>query len=231
MGAVLEMTTPFNTSSWLMALFTVSVLSACGTEQIAKPLETVKQVVDLITGPQQVPLDISASFTPEVLATINQPLLAAEMPARKANATMVVVGNNAGHLTWVAADGIMLITKDGILTGTRGFGRDLMVSNVSAVLPALRTGSGTMAREMSRIDDEGHVTPIRYNCTITRGGPQQVDLISRQVATHLVTETCESAAGEGFVNRYWLDGSGRIRQSDQWAGPRFGNILLYQLVD
>ena len=219
----------------LALLALTPALFACGAGQAVNPVTTAGQVVDLITGPRAAPLDISASFTPEVLAGINQPLLAAEMPARKANATMVVVGNNAGHLTWVAADGIMLITKDGILTGTRGFGRDLMVSNVSAVLPALRAGSGSVAREMSRIDDEGHVIPTRYNCTITRGGSQQVDLISRQFATHLVTETCEDAvgngAGEAFVNRYWLDGTGRIRRSDQWVGPLYGNILLYQLVD
>ena len=228
MGAVLEMIMRRITCA-LLALITA--LAACGTDQTVNPITTAVRVNDLITGPQQAPLDISASFTPEVLAGITQPLLAAEMPSRKANATMVLVGENAGHLTWVAADGIMLITRDGILTGTRGFGRDLMVSNVSAVLPALRAGSGTMAREMSRIDDEGHVIPTRYNCTITRGGPQQVDLISRQVATHLVTEACESAVGEAFVNRYWLDGTGRIRRSDQWVGPLYGHILLYQLVD
>ena len=220
-----------------MRRFTLALLAltpalfGCGADQAVNPVTTAVQVIDLITGPRQAPLDIRASFTPEVLAGIKQPLLAAEMPARKANATMVVVGENAGHRTWVAADGIMLITQDGILTGTRGFGRDLMVSNVSAVGPALRAGSGSVAREMSRIDDEGHVTPTRYQCVITRGGPQQIDLVSRQVATHLVTEACDNPAGEGFVNRYWLDGTGRIRQSDQWVGPGYGNILLYQLVD
>ena len=215
----------------LLALTTA--LSACGQDQAVNPITTAVDVIGKVTGPQQPPLDIRASFTPELLATVTTPLLAAEMPARKANATMVVVGENAGYRTWVAADGIMLITKDGILTGTRGFGRDLMVSNVSAVLPALRASSGTVAREMSRIDDEGHVTPRRYSCVITRGGPQQVDLISRQVATHLVTETCTdaTAGGEGFANRYWLDGTGRIRQSDQWVGPRYGYVLMYQLVD
>ena len=215
----------------LALLALTAALAACGTDQTVNPITTAVQVVDLISGPRAAPLDIRATFTPQVLAGINQPLLAAEMPARKANATMVVVGENAGHRTWVAADGIMLITMDGILTGTRGFGRDLMVSNVSAVLPALRAGTGSVMREMSRIDDESHVTPTRYRCTIARGGPQQVDLISRQVATTLVTETCESAAGERFVNRYWLDSSGRIRQSEQWVGPLYGHILLYQLVD
>lgn len=214
-----------------LALLALTMLAACGQDQSVNPITTALKVVDLVTGPKQAPLDIRASFTPEMLAGINQPLLAAEMPKRKANATLVVVGDNAGHRTWVAPDGIMLITKDGILTGTRGLGRDLMVSNTNAVLPALRAGTGIVAREMSRIDDEGHVTPTRYSCAVTRGGPQQVDLISRTVATQLVTETCESAAGDRFVNRYWLDAGGRIRQSDQWAGPLYGNILMYQLVD
>jgi hypothetical protein len=230
MGAVLEMTLR-RTALALAALTTL--LSACGEGQAVNPITTAAGIIKTVTTPAPPPLDIRASFTPELLATIGQPLLAAEMPARKANATMVLVGENAGHRTWVAADGIMLITRDGVLTGTRGFGRDLMVSNVSAVLPALRAGQGTVPREMSRIDDEGHVTPIRYNCVISRGGPQQVDLISRQVATHLVSETCTDAAAatEGFTNRYWLDGSGRIRQSDQWVGPRYGHVLMYQLVD
>jgi hypothetical protein len=230
MGAVLEMTMR-HLSAALLALTTA--LAACGQDQAVNPFTTAADVISKITGPQQPPLDIRASFTPEVLATVTQPLLAAEMPVRKANATMVLVGENAGHRTWVAADGIMLITKDGILTGTRGFGRDLMVSNVSAVLPALRAGSGTVLREMSRINDEGHVIPTRYSCTITQGGPQQVDLISRQVATQLVTETCTDTGGasEDFTNRYWLDGTGRIRQSDQWVGPRYGHALMYQLVD
>lgn len=223
----------------VLALLTLPALTACGADQAVNPLTTAVQVVDLITGPTQAPLNIRATFTPEVLAGVTQPLLAAEMPARKANATMVVVGENAGHRTWVAADGIMLITQEGVLTGTRGFGRDLMVSNVNAVLPALRAGAGTVPREMSRIDDEGHVTPKSYRCTISQGGPQQVDLISRTVATHLVTEACTgvsgeedaAAVGEEFTNRYWLDGTGRIRQSDQWVGPYYGYVMMYQLVD
>lgn len=231
MGAVLEMILRANIRTALMALTAAAALTACGSERSVKPLETAKTVIGLLTGPKAAPLDIRAAFTPEVLATVNQPLLAAEMPVRRANATLILAGENAGHRSWVAADGISLITKDGILTGTRGLGRDLMVSDVREVLPALRAGSGTITREMSRMDDESHVTPTRYSCTVARGGPQQVDLISRQVATTLVTESCESAAGEVFVNRYWLDSSGRVRQSDQWAGPNYGNILMYQLVD
>jgi hypothetical protein len=230
MGAVLEMTM-HRLALALLAL--TSSLAACGQDQEVNPITTATQAIDQLIGPPEPPLDIRASFTPEVLATINQPLLAAEMPARKANATMALAGENAGHRTWVAADGIMLITRDGILTGTRGFGRDLMVSDVSAVLPALRAGSGSVEREMSRINDETHVIPTRYRCTIASGGPQQVDLISRTFSTRLVTETCTDVAGvaEGFTNRYWLDSTGTIRQSDQWVGPRYGHALMYQLVD
>ena len=229
------MKTTLDMRSWVVALAGILLLTACSSDKTTKPLETLSQAAALLTGPPQKPLDIRATYTPDLLATVTQPLLAAEMPARKANATMVVVGENAGHRTWVAADGIMLITKDGVLTGTRGFGRDLMVSDISAVLPALRAGSGSAAREMTRIDDEGLVTPYRYDCVIARGGSQQVDLISRQVATRLITETCADVAtpdaGPTFTNRYWLDGAGRIRQSDQWIGPDYGHVLLYQLVD
>ena len=215
----------------LLATGALTGLSACGVDQAVNPFTTVVKVVDLITGPLAPPLNIRATFTPEVLAGINQPLLAAEMPDRKANATMVVAGDNAGHRTWVAADGIMLIVRDGILTGTRGFGRDLMASEVGAVLPGLRAGAGTVTREVSRIDDEGHLTATSYTCTITRGGPLQVDLISRTVATTLVSEACESPEGQVFTNRYWLDSAGRIRQSDQWVGPNYGYVLMYQLID
>lgn len=97
MGAVLEMILRAPLQMALLALTAAAVLTACGSERSVKPLDTAKTVIGLLTGPAEAPLDIRSTFTPEVLATVNQPLLAAEMPARRANATLVVAGENASR--------------------------------------------------------------------------------------------------------------------------------------
>ncbi|MFC5739247.1 YjbF family lipoprotein [Sinirhodobacter huangdaonensis] len=135
--------------------------------------------------------------------------------------------NAAGVSTWISADGAQLLLQDGILVGTRGFGADVMASDVSesaALIHSLR--SGTTTRVMTLLDGDDHAVSRALRCIIAPYGTDTVPLQDRAVATRTMTETCRNGDIQ-FSNYYWVvPGSGEILQSSQWAGELTQKISL-----
>ncbi|RWR45753.1 hypothetical protein EOW65_16095 [Sinirhodobacter ferrireducens] len=135
--------------------------------------------------------------------------------------------NAAGVSTWIGTDGAQLLLQDGILVGTRGFGADVMASDVSESAALIHgLGSGTTTRVMTLLDGDDHAVSRALRCTIAPYGTDTVPLRDRTVTTRTMTETCRNADIQ-FSNYYWVvPGSGEILQSSQWAGELTQKISL-----
>jgi len=125
---------------------------------------------------------------------------------------------------WATVDDIHVILRDGVLYGTRGLGRDVTSSDVSAAVTAVRNRSaGGGAREMRVRNDNFGADTLRFSCVIDIVGDTTVDIVERRFPVRHLREACSNEAGT-FVNDYWVDPARDVIQSRQWAGPHLGFI-------
>lgn len=206
--------------SLIAALACTLVLSACGTASDnplrASLFNNLKQLTTK-KAPQQVLTTaiLRARLTPELRAQIGSPVLIAELPKLKIAAVVFQVAQNGGATTWFAEDGVGFSTKSGLLLSTRGIGHDLMSSYVDQSLAMIKghgKGVGAATRLHRFLDGEDQEVLYRFTCTYSR------------TKSH-VLENCETK-DLAIENQYWLDKTGEIWRSKQWAGLRNGYILL-----
>jgi hypothetical protein len=167
----------------LMALIAAGLLSACAT-----------------LTPKPPPLS-------EFVRPLSSTLLTIKIPARNADATLVLVARNQGVETWQTVDNVTVSTQNGVIVATRGLGFDVMGSDVRQTLTALagrQAGQYVVKRRYLTADN--HSESVSATCTMSRS------------SQGLHIEDCQ-AAGVAFRNEYALDGSGRIARSKQWIGP------------
>ena len=162
-----------------------------------------------------------------------QGVLAAELPARDARATLRVDGRNRQVTTWRTQDDVSLALADpGVLIATRGLGDDLHIADAAETRAALSAGrGGEVRRSHVRVGADQRTRSTAYRCTLAPAGPETVRLGDRQRPTQRWEETCSGPDG-GFTNLYWRDPARPIVwQSEQWIGPELGSIRLQLIVD
>ena len=230
MGAILAMTPIHGRPLARLGLLGLLGLAACGNDPDASAMAEIGTIAGRITQPRAAPVDAKALLSPQVLAAADQPVMLAEIPARRAAASLIVAATNGSHVTWVSGDGITLTLQGGLLTASRGLGHDLMSADVSQSLQLLAGNAGTAVRVHRYLDGENQITLRSFVCSASSAGAETVDLITRRVSARIVTEDCVSS-GESFTNRYWIAGSGHIIRSEQWVGPETGMIRLLRVVD
>lgn len=150
-----------------------------------------------------------------------QDLLLVEIPSEGAEAGMVFVVQNRDTDTWTTPDGVSLSLRRGLLVRSAGLGVDLM----SAEEGDVRAGARNV-RAHWYLDGDEVVRPVRFDCTLASRGGQSVDVAGIRYPARLVTERCLAADGERFENRYWIEPSGRIRQSRQYVSDQLGYVLI-----
>lgn len=167
----------------LMALIATGLVSACAT-----------------LTPKPPPLS-------EFVRPLSSTLLTIKIPARGAEATLVLVARNQGVETWQTGDNVTVSTQNGVVVATRGLGFDVMGSDVRQTISALAGRlAGQYVVNRRYLSADNHNVSVSATCTMSRS------------AAGLYLEDCE-AAGVAYRNEYALDGAGRIAQSKQWIGP------------
>lgn len=133
----------------------------------------------------------------------------------------------SGVETWISPDGVQIMLDQGFLVGTRGFGADVLASDVADSKALVRSfDTGNVTRLMTLINGENHAVTRAFRCQITPGDPQSVNQGKYDVMTRTVTEACRSK-DLTFHNFYWVvPASGEIIQSSQWAGLSTDKISL-----
>lgn len=216
----------------LLAALTLSLSGCIGSQGRDLPdLGTLRDTFGLggaeTLGPSA--LDLARATTPQSMAALGSDLLIVEVPALGLATRMVPVGTTGGVTSWQDDAGRheVALSQSGVLRSTRGMVADLMSSDTGmteAALAARRPGN--VARVMVHLDGELRDSPERHLCEIARQGDATLTLAGRSYATAIFRETCLAEDDSAYVNRYWIDADGMIRQSLQWISPEIGEVRM-----
>src|SRR6056297_1247359 len=172
---------------------------------------------------------VAAAMQQSLQAT-DEPLAFVVLPKRQAITIMPRIETNGAYVTHGTADRRSLALKHGMLTATRGFGEDLMSSEVDASLDLVRERkAGTVQRVQRYLDGENQTTVLETTCQITPGGTVRYHAgeLDRQAVK--VRETCKAQTTR-FTNSYQVDAhTARILQAQQWISPLNGSATIQQL--
>lgn len=172
----------------------------------------------------------AAPLTRSQIAAMNRPVLQAAVPSRSSGALLVKAGQNGDAVTWLSPDGIGLTLRRGMLVATRGFGPDLITSDISATLAALRSGGSNLPRVHEYLTGSDRIQYLEFTCDLRDMGKQTAEVVEKQYVVDFIEEDC-SGHGLRFTNQYFLDSSGRILKSRQWIGPQLGYVLTQLLAE
>lgn len=214
------------------ALLATVALGACGNDSnVQRTKQVFGGVFDGLLkkkGPagKAVPLEQQMA---QVLSGTTQPVVLASIENRGASAFLLEIERNLSYATYATAQKQTLVLRHGLLSGSRGFGADLMSTDLAGSEALVRARSaGSSQRKMRYLDGEDQTFTYSFNCTMSVGKTQDVQ--SGLIATRAtrMTESCKSETRE-FENTYVVDKSGFVIASRQWFGPLNGYIAISQL--
>jgi len=216
----------------LATVVLLAVLAGCASDpNTTADLRAFTSLIPTFAGKgnaRRPAISVDAILSSDKLSAVKQPLLLAKAEKTGAVATLTPVASNGTARTWKTADNITLTFRHGILVETRGLGGDLMSSDVSEVLPALRR-SGRAVRTYRWLNGENRVTPSTFVCTYSAAKRWPLRMGHAIHETHRIDERCTSET-YAIVNSYWIDvGDGLIWKSRQWVGPNSGGLDIYRL--
>lgn len=218
----------------ILALGLAGVLMAgCGSgkDDNASTLVIVKGLFK--PRPQAPPPDaaqLNAAITGSLAAT-ERPLVLMTLADHRVITIVERIEENGAHETFAAPDRRTLTLMQGMLSGTRGLGHDLMSADVaeSAQLVSARE-EGTARRVQRYMNGESQVIALTADCSVTRGDARRLtigEIVARPVIE--MQEDCRLGDWQ-FENSYMVDeASGRVLRSRQWVGPRNGYAVLNAL--
>lgn len=163
------------------------------------------------------------------LEAAGQPAYAVGIPSRGYLTFMGVYGQNGPVKTWVSQSYETVSLNDGILVATRGFGADLMTADAPDLSQVSRA-SGSFHRIYYYLDGADQTYSTDYDCDFAPAGSETVTVLAKSYATRKVTESCQ-APNDSFVNTYWFDGRGSLRQSAQRMTPGISPVTLQRVID
>ncbi|MEM5476119.1 YjbF family lipoprotein [Pacificibacter sp. AS14] len=222
----------------MVACITLLSLTACGNDpQARRGADTVKELAVLAKSrllgekPEQVEAaDPVAMIDYALRAAPDAPLQFILMEKSGGFAVSTVQGINGQNVTWISPDKKSITLKVGLLAATRGFGGDVMSieqGGADRLVSGRRSGQVQKTyRFLNGLDQTGRFI---VTCDVAAGATDHVSSGEISAPTRVMTETCKSEGGTEFTNTYWVDASGRMVQSIQWAGPDVGKIVFRQL--
>jgi hypothetical protein len=165
----------------------------------------------------------------EGMAANAGPLMLATLDLTKSTSIFALRGENGSMRTWTAPSEQALLTRNGMLVGSRGFGSDMMSADTAALSALIHSRSaGQAAIELRYLDGLGTERPLPLRCTTHPGAATSEAFAGLTFEGTTVGVTC---AGQGFAieSRFTVAGSGEIVASRQWIGPQLGYITLHAL--
>lgn len=178
---------------------------------------------------KQVPLDAQQmrQEIQQALSIVDGPLSLVSFEGPGTSAVIRVVETNGAYRTWGSwgiSERRSLTTKNGIITATRGLGRDLLSSDIDSVLALISSRHSGVANRVQRyLDGNNEVVVIEASCTVTNAGA-----LPGKSNVYKVTEQCV-ADHHRFDNQYNVSASGEILMASQWLGEYFGQSRIEKL--
>lgn len=201
------------------------VLTGCGNDPDRSGLPAIKVVRDAFGG-KPAGQDARDTITAAQIDGAGVPVLLAVQRKVDEGNTLIPVATNLGTVQWTDIAGGGLLTRSGVLVGTRGLGNDLLNADISGLLAALRAGGGRGAPRLElRLRADNVVERTRYSCDVVRVGRERLEYLGRAFETDRFEERCQDGPA-AVVNRYWIDDSGKIRQQEVMVSPQAGVMSL-----
>lgn len=162
----------------------------------------------------------------QALIDAGAPRMVLRIPARALAVTLLGDGPRDGVLRWRGTDNAQILTRDGMIVGTRGLAHDLMTVEAGALTAMILSGTAGQDQRIHRLlDGEDGMEIQSWVCDIAPAGSATVRVGETETVTALkITETCHGPRGD-FTNTHWTRG-GRIIQSHQYAGPDLEHLQI-----
>jgi Group 4 capsule polysaccharide lipoprotein gfcB, YjbF len=218
-------------------LAVAALLSGCGSEKsgpspVGQALGTIaKETIGRVRAKRAQGGQAAAAPAPVTRADLEKfgiPILRVVIPARAADGLLTITDDKGSFVTWSTTDGTTFTLRDGIVVQTRGLGPDLMSSEAPTVQQLLTDGA-TYQRLYFFLGENDQTTRRTYDCTVTVGGPESIEIFSKAHTVTKVTELCARSLGN-ITNTYWFEGT-TIRKSQQWISGRLAYIDFERVVD
>lgn len=211
------------------------VLTGCSNERSDDNVLTVARAVlpTAPDGPAQAPTpEQVAQYVDLALASESGPMALMQFEQTGNTAVLHQIGANRPYRTWTTwgqSEGRTVSSRGGMVTATRGLGRDLMSSDVDAVLELVSARRpGRVWHQLRFLDGENQIYAIKADCAIARGAATHVQAGAIDRPAVVMTATC-AAGRHVFENTYAVDAAGRVLRAEQWLGPHHGQALFQQL--
>ena len=236
MGAGVEMKR--NLPALVGALLSAALLSACGSAPDVSDTTVAAEATRNLFSSGFGFARKSTSTTPTgaKLAAIQAALAQSAVPVYGVkvdkfgfNGFLAPYGDNGPIRTWASTVYQTVSMNDGVLVATRGFGSDLM-SAVAPSVSQISSGTGFFHRVYYYLDGADQTQRIDFDCNFSVAGSEAIDLYGKGYTAWRVNESCANPDTK-FENAYWFDGSGKLRQSDQFVSVQVATMRLQRLVD
>lgn len=212
-------------------LFLVA-LSACGNSPELETGETkvLKIIKDKLDAPSGATAYIDARkvVSRDIIDSVGVPILFVEID-RGQNGTMSQYPGKGVGETWLGVDGSTITLDNGFLKATRGMGDDLMGNAISLEINWSDSEEVSYERQMAYLRLDNKTLIDEYSCTLAvLKGIETINLFDADFSVKHVQETCRGAAGS-FVNDYYIDTEGVVRNSRQYQGEKIGYMTIARL--
>ncbi len=167
----------------------------------------------------------SPALTRELIDVQDVELLRVSLISAEATGLVVFGSRNGDNVTWVSQEGQSFTFREGLLSGTRGLGDDLMGADLSGAVASLEDG-GNHFRTLDFMSSLDEIDRLTFECTTVHVRREDLTIVERTYSTTVIEETCMIGTS-GFKNTYWRDDEGVIWQARQWISAGVG-YLGYQ---
>ena len=203
----------------------LALASACSSDTEPAEYPIFQTGYDLIR-PKTKGEDARDVMTAERLDTAGSPVLLAVTRSVDQGNTLIPISANRGTVQWTDIAGGGLLTRGGVLVGTRGLGHDLLTADAAGLRAALAAGGGT---RVNRIETHLRADNVQirrqYLCDVMPVGRDTLSFYGSTFEAVVYEERCRGE-GETRVNRYWLDGGGVVRRQEVVVSDEAGVLEL-----
>jgi len=202
-------------------LFLLASCSTIDTSRIAPGYtEAFKAMKNVIVGYED------QLVTNELVNNI--PYASSSMKIGKGPTGLIILESiSSEKLTWVSADGVFLVTRNGRVIKTAGLNNNLIGFN----------GPYRKTNLLNQVDgtsysyyfsyDVPYLRNLEVKATINKKGEVKVNLLGgERLLTLIEEEISNNFIGWSAVNKFWIDKDGFVWKSEQHISPKVPKIIL-----
>lgn len=203
-------------------------LAACGND--ASDATTLFRALPAkLQGKSETASAVTAQQVAQALQATESPIMLFDAQTRKSQFIGIEIQRNGAYQTFASSTRQSITVRNGVISATRGFGGDLMSSELDgllALVTARRAGNTTYVQRFLTADDQ--TVTVTYSCTVTPGGTTPVQSGTVNTTGQAVSAAC-TGDGTSFEAVFVVDPRGRVVGARQWLGDLIGTMIAQPL--